>query len=119
MGIQLSHWNGIRMTEPEKENPEWEVTLSTSATKMEKKMPVKIRDLLVALIGDIEEIGPIQNDWPNYSKLEKTKRVPENSFHCHLKKGRPTYVACWQKSKIEKKIEVFYVGTHENAPYKK
>jgi hypothetical protein len=38
--------------------------------------------------------------------------------HCHLIKGRPTYVACWEvKDPKNKILEVYYVGTHEKAPY--
>ncbi len=38
--------------------------------------------------------------------------------HCHLKKGHPTYVVCWRvTSKQLKTVEVYYVGTHEKAPY--
>jgi hypothetical protein len=38
--------------------------------------------------------------------------------HCHLRKGRPTYVACWRIiDKKTKQIEVYYVGSHEGAPY--
>ena len=38
--------------------------------------------------------------------------------HCHLQKGRPTYVCCWEViNKKRKIIEVYYVGTHEKAPY--
>lgn len=48
-----------------------------------------------------------------YSFINKGK----SSFHhCHLRKGKPTYVACWAVTN-ENKIEVFYVGTHEGAPY--
>jgi hypothetical protein len=46
-----------------------------------------------------------------------TKQLYEK-YHCHLKAGRPTYVACWEL--IDKKIrilEVYYVGTREKAPY--
>jgi len=38
--------------------------------------------------------------------------------HCHLKKGRPTYIAVWEINDKEiKLVEVTYVGTHEKAPY--
>jgi hypothetical protein len=37
---------------------------------------------------------------------------------CHLKRGRPTYVAMWRELKAEERtIEVIYAGTHEKAPY--
>lgn len=54
----------------------------------------------------------MRGDWPNYSRL------PGNRHHCHLKKGRPTYVAVWEDvaGKI-KVIEVVYAGTHEKALY--
>lgn len=59
----------------------------------------------------MEHDGPERFQWPNYGDLN-------GNYHCHLKKGKPTYVACW--SVIDKKlkqIEIYYVGTHENAPY--
>lgn len=38
--------------------------------------------------------------------------------HCHLIKGNPTYVCCWEVVEDEVKIiEVYYAGTHEKAPY--
>lgn len=37
--------------------------------------------------------------------------------HCHLQKGNPTYVCCWKVFEDTQTIEVYYVGTHENAPY--
>jgi hypothetical protein len=42
----------------------------------------------------------------------------KDTFHCHLNKGRPTYVVVWKVlDKDQKIMEVLYVGTHENAPY--
>ena len=105
------------MTEAKKDKPSWSVTLSVAAAKMKQKLPAKISALLYRLLEDIGESGPIQRDWKNFSELEKSKRVLANSYHCHLKKGRPTYVACWRVNKEAKKVEVYYVGTHENAPY--
>jgi hypothetical protein len=41
-------------------------------------------------------------------------------YHCHIKKGRPTYVVVWQVTDREIKIvEVKYVGTHEGADYRR
>jgi len=39
---------------------------------------------------EMEANGPIRGDWPNFSALSG------NRYHCHLKKGRPTYVAIWE-----------------------
>jgi len=62
------------------------------------------------LFAEIRQSGPVRGNWPNYGKLGS------NLHHCHLKKGRPTYVVVWvERSRGE--IEVTYVGTHENAPY--
>lgn len=70
-----------------------------------------------ALHLDLEDNGPDQNGWPNYSKL-KGQGENIDRRHCHLVRGNPTYVACWEvKDKKNKIIEVYYVGTHEKAPY--
>ena len=75
-------------------------------------MPASIKDAVLALVMDIENAGPVRGDWPNFSK------IGPNFYHCHLKKGRPTYVACWKMlDKNKRIIEVYYVGTHEKAPY--
>ncbi|WP_237707634.1 hypothetical protein [Desulfocurvibacter africanus] len=52
---------------------------------------------------------------PHFGKL---KNRPGEVYHCHLNKGRPTYVAVWQVlDKVVCLVEVTYVGTHEKAPY--
>ena len=90
----------------------WTVKLSRNAEKQKAKLSKPLRQILYALIGDIEEGGPVRGDWPNYGKLSDGKH------HCHLKKGNPTYVAVWEvQDKKIKLVEVTYVGTHEKAPY--
>ena len=91
---------------------QWHVYLSKRVVKQVQKLPEYVKASLVALIREIEESGPIRGNWPNYSKLGI------NRHHCHLKKGKTTYVAIWQV--IDRKIyivEITYVGTHEKAPY--
>lgn len=96
----------------------WEVGFSSSANKRKADLPEKIKDLLDTLTKEIELLGPIRKDWPNFGSLNKAKGIPKDSYHCHLKKGKPTYVACWcVENKKIKIIEIFYVGTHEKAPY--
>lgn len=96
----------------------WNVSLSTKTGKQARKLPKNVLDSLVKLIKNMELGGPIQKSFPNFSSLDKSKLIPKDSYHCHIKKGRPTYVACWQEvSEKTKRIEVFYVGTHEGAPY--
>ena len=96
------------------ESINWTVELNKSSEKQKFKLPDKVRDLLNFLAKEIELKGPIRSNWKNFSKL----KGKIDDYHCHLKSGKPTYVACWKvinkKSKI---IEVYYVGTHENAPY--
>ena len=90
----------------------WTVTLTRHAEKQKVKLSRPLRQVLYALIGDIEAGGPVRGDWPNYGKLA------EGKHHCHLKKGQPTYVAVWEvRDKKIKLVEVPYVGTHEKAPY--
>ncbi|QLA15372.1 type II toxin-antitoxin system RelE family toxin [Desulfolutivibrio sulfoxidireducens] len=90
----------------------WTVTLTAKVKKALGKLPANVRDIFVLLQRDLELHGPTRGDWPNYSKLGAQRH------HCHLRKGRPTYVAVWEIRKDEiRLIEVTYVGTHENASY--
>ena len=75
-------------------------------------LPLRVQQSLVALIREMEVQGPVRGNWPNYGKLSPTRH------HCHLKKGRPTYVAVWEvRDSKQRLVEVIYVGTHEKAPY--
>ncbi|WP_027360530.1 hypothetical protein [Desulforegula conservatrix] len=90
----------------------WQSRLSKKAQKQAASLPESIRNLLFQLLREIEMFGPVRGNWPNYSRLL------DNRHHCHLKKGKPTYVAVWEVSKKEiKLVEVIYAGTHEKAPY--
>lgn len=90
----------------------WQVRFTSRAEKQLKKLPIKVKEIVALLVVDIELSGPIRGNWANYSKLQK------NEHHCHLKKGKPTYVICWKVEDKKVKIaEVYYVGTHEKAPY--
>lgn len=90
----------------------WQVTFSRSAEKAYKKLPQGIQDRLDFLVREMMVLGPVRGNWKNYSKLGS------NRHHCHLKTGRPTYVACWEVVNQQiKLIEVYYAGTHEKAPY--
>ena len=92
----------------------WTVDFTRKAAKQKEKLPQKVRSILARLTKQMEISGPIRKDWKNFSKLAGDNY----RYHCHLKKGHPTYVACWRV--VDKKIqiiEVYYAGTHENAPY--
>ena len=90
----------------------WTVTVKKKVQKRAKRLPIEIRKILVTLLAEIEAYGPYRNKWQNYGSLGG------NRYHCHLKKGKPTYVAVWEiKDKEVRLVEVSYVGTHERAPY--
>jgi mRNA-degrading endonuclease RelE of RelBE toxin-antitoxin system len=95
----------------------WQIIFSSKAAKQSEKLNPKVLSALRLLVEDLKHKGPaINNDWPNYGKLLGKKN--EDKRHCHLIKGKPTYVCCWEV--VDKKIkiiEVYYVGTHESAPY--
>jgi len=90
----------------------WSVTVARRLQKQISRLPQVVRNALVLLIRDIEQYGPVRGGWPNYGSLAGGRH------HCHLKKGRPTYVAVWQiLDNRVKLVEITYVGTHEKAPY--
>jgi len=90
----------------------WTVTLRGKVVKNLPKLPSGVRDSLIALLVEIEKQGPVRGNWPNYSLLGRGRH------HCHLKKGRPTYMAVWEvRNRAIRLVEVTYVGTHAKAPY--
>lgn len=90
----------------------WRVFFSGKASKMYRKLPESIKEIVILLAKEIELLGPVRGDWKNYGKLGA------ELHHCHLKSGRPTYVVCWRiLDKTERLVEIYYVGTHEKAPY--
>ncbi len=90
----------------------WSIWLTAAVRQRIKRLPKHIDEAFQLLLAEMKLSGPVQPNWPNYGKLR------EDCHHCHLKKGRPTYVAVWRVlSNKEKVIEVSYVGTHERAHY--
>ena len=90
----------------------WTIEASKRVFKQIAGLPEVVQKRLQLLLAEIELYGPVRGNWPNYSALT------DNRYHCHLKKGRPTYVAVWQiVDKNIRLVEVVYVGTHEKAPY--
>ncbi len=93
----------------------WNVYFSRNAAKQAAKLNTKILSILDLLVADLRENGPVPGIyWPHYGKLKGQK---VDMRHCHLVKGRPTYVCCWVVYIEQKIIEVSYVGSHEKAPY--
>ena len=90
----------------------WTVEVHRRVQRQIAALPVRVQQSLVALVRDIEATGPVRGNWPHYSSLERGRH------HCHLKQGRPTYVAVWEvRDRAQQLVEVTYVGTHERAPY--
>lgn len=94
----------------------WTIQFSKTAAKALRNMPERVQLAVAALAADLEVFGPALHGrgWKNFGKL----RGRPNQYHCHVRSGRPTYVVCWEAQKRTVRIvEVFYVGTHEKAPY--
>lgn len=93
----------------------WEVILHRNVVKSRKGLSPKIECIFQTLLMELEISGPMRPNWPNYGKLKVKKK---SYHHCHLKKGKPTYVAIWEVIDRERRLlEVTYVGSHEQAPY--
>lgn len=87
----------------------WQVYFRGSAEKQLKELREIEQKKAKALVKAIETIGPVQGDWPNYSKLTR------HEHHCHLSYR---YVMVWKViDEIARVIEVTYVGSREKAPY--
>lgn len=94
----------------------WDVTFTAKSAKQVKQLKERTQLALQLLVNDLQTKGPAPGKhWPNYGKLKGKKQ--EDKRHCHLIKGNPTYVCCWLVRKDINIIEVYYVGTHEKAPY--
>lgn len=96
----------------------WTVTISKKANKQLKKLPggisEEIRAIVNLLMADIAVNGPVVR-WKNYSKLTN---LGTNYHHCHIKDGRPSYIAIWVVLNAQsRKVEITHVSTRENAPY--
>jgi mRNA-degrading endonuclease RelE of RelBE toxin-antitoxin system len=85
------------------------IVLKKAAQKNLLRLPSNVRQRFEALAVALRDGGPTgPHGWASYSKLA------ENKFHCHLTYH---YVACWRHEKRTITIEVYYVGSREDAPY--
>lgn len=84
------------------------VVMPKRVEKQAMKLRQQERKKLVQLIEDLREYGPVQHRWKNYSELN------EFEHHCHLSYH---WVACWRETDTRLILEVYYVGSRENAPY--
>jgi len=94
----------------------WDVKFTSKAAKQAQHLSERVLLVLQVLVENLKDRGPNPGEhWSHYGKLRGKKT--EDKRHCHLKAGNPTYVCCWEVDKFDRKIEVYYVGTHEKAPY--
>jgi mRNA-degrading endonuclease RelE of RelBE toxin-antitoxin system len=84
------------------------VLIKKKVLKDISKIPVHIQEKLAVLVDNLQEKGPVQTEWPNYSRIGKDK------YHCYLARK---WVACWYHEDQSLVIEVYYAGSRENAPY--
>ncbi len=90
----------------------WTVKFSNKAKKQYDALPDIVKMAVDVLVTEIQIYGPVRGNWSHYSKIRK------NIHHCHVKKGKTTYVAVWEAIRNNiRLVEFIYVGTHEKAPY--
>ena len=91
------------------ESKDWDLRIHRQFVKRLSALPNRVNELFRELTRDLEVVGPIQHEWPNYSKLS------DRRYHCHL---NYRYVAVWESVDDRLRVlEVNYVGSRENAPY--
>jgi mRNA-degrading endonuclease RelE of RelBE toxin-antitoxin system len=92
----------------------WQVSVKKKILREAEKLSPSVTETFWFLVHEIETLGPLRYNWKNFGKLSGR----DDCYHCHIKAGRPTYVVCWEvRDKKVKIVEVYYVGTHEKAPY--
>jgi len=101
------------------DSPPWTVIFTGQAKKGKDQLPEEIKGDLMALYLNLSWQGPFQPKWSHFGKLAGKKKG-QDIWHCHINTGRPTYVAIWKVTDLnEQKMEIRYVGTHENADYRR
>ena len=87
----------------------YQVIVSKKVFRRISKLPNAVKRRFDVFYEILKHEGPTgPHAWMNYSKLS------DNEYHCHLNRS---YVACWRHEKKTIAIEVYYVGSREDAPY--
>jgi mRNA-degrading endonuclease YafQ of YafQ-DinJ toxin-antitoxin module len=93
----------------------WLVEFAGGAVKQKEKLSGELLDALYTLKHDLEQKGPIQTTWRNYSKIVNAK----NFHHCHINNKRPRFVVVWKVVDLEDQcIEIRFIGPHGSVNYK-
>ena len=90
----------------------WTIRIPKRVAKQVGRLPRIVTEAVAELVAELEIDGPVRRAWPNYGKIAGKP----DCHHCHVRKGRPTYVVVWRVIEAET-LEVLYVGTHEGADY--
>ncbi len=94
----------------------WQVGFHRKARKQCEKLPVAILASLDILVAELKADGPERTNWYHYGKIVNK----DDMHHCHLNKGKPRYIAVWKVlDRTVQVMEIKYVGTHENADYRR
>lgn len=81
----------------------WSIEVIGQARKAQKNLSKRSYENFLTLLYEFEISGPYRSNWPNYTVM---KRKNVEHYHCHIEKGRPTYVVCWIYHKSQKIIQV-------------
>lgn len=87
---------------------EYRVVILKKAQKNIDKLSLKAKMTFKRLLTDLRYNGPVQAKYKNYSKIGNV------TYHCHLDYH---WVVCWRCEDGDLYLEVYYVGSRENAPY--
>jgi len=88
----------------------YQIIVSKKVFRRIEKLPYAVQrrfDVLYEILKHEGASGP--HAWMNYGKLSE-----KDECHCHLNRS---YVPCWRHEKKTITIEVYYVGSREDAPY--
>jgi hypothetical protein len=87
----------------------YRIVVKRRVLKRIERLPAGVQGRFRALLAVLMASGPTgPHSWPNYSTLGDAR------YHCHL---AYRHVACWHCTKGTIEIEVYYVGSREDAPY--
>lgn len=111
----LKNTNVREKTSQEKEP--WKITCASQADKEVQAAKNELKKEIDDFIDELKNQGPYLRHRPHFDSLHNQPGIPMHAFHCHITDGSPTYVGCWSVDKKTREITLFYVGTHEQAPY--
>ena len=96
----------------------WCVLIPKKVAKQLAELDSDLQEMFDYLARELQIKGPVLHRRPNFQKNHGTGKI--DCYHCHLQRGRPTYVVIWRVlDKKARQLEICYVGTHEKADYRR